>query len=100
MRSLSRSAIGVLFLAALAPLPGAAADAVHPLNPAASAGVVSTRNIFEDAVPLLNRENPLPSFTAEGEETMGAPADASPPQESESMNHDARGHGTPQAATE
>ncbi len=102
MRSLSRPIVGVLFFAVLAPLPGAAADAVHPLDPAASAGVVSTRNIFENAVPLLSRESPQPSFATE---TMGAPADASATQKSEPMNHggmdhSAMGHGAPQAEAE
>jgi hypothetical protein len=100
MRSLSRPAIGVLFLMALPPLPATSADAVHPLDPAAPAGVVSTRNFFENAVPLLSRESPLPSFVPEGEQTTGAPAEAAPTQENEPMGHGGIGHGTPQAEAE
>ena len=101
MRSLSRPIVGVLFLAVLAPLPGAAADAVHPLDPAASAGVVSTRNIFENAVPLLSRESPQPSFATEPMDTAGAsPAQESAPMNHGGMDHSAMGHGAPQAEAE
>ena len=97
MRSQSRPIVGVLLLAAaLVPLPGAAADATHPLDPAASAGVVPTRNVFENAVPLLNRESPAPSFF--GEAAAGASTEAPAPPESEPMDHGAMGHGAPQAA--
>lgn len=105
MRSLSRPAIGVLFLVALSPLPAASADTVHPLDPAAPAGVVPTRNFFENAVPLLNRESPLPSFAVEGGQTTDAPAEAAPAQASEpvahgAMDHGSMGHGAPPASTE
>ena len=99
MQSLLRPAIGVLFLVAFSSLPGAAADAVHPLDPAAPAGVVSTRNFFENAVPLLSRESPLPSF-AEGEQTTGTPAQAAPSQENEPMGHGGMDHGAPPAKAE
>jgi hypothetical protein len=100
MRSLTRPAVGVLFLAALAPLPGAAADVVHPLDPAAPAGVMPTRNFFENAVPLLSRENPQPSFAGEGEQTTGAPAEAPLVQENEPMGHGGMDHSAPQAEAE
>jgi hypothetical protein len=102
MRSLSRPVGALLLFAALVPQPGAAAGAVHPLDPAASAGVVPTQNIFENAVPLLSRENPVPSFIGKGEVATGAPAEAPPAKESKPMDHSvmdhgAVGHSTPQA---
>jgi hypothetical protein len=100
MRSLTRSAIGVLFLVALSPLPGGAAEARHPLDPAAPAGVMPTRNFFENAVPLLSRENPQPSFAGEGAQTTGAPAEAPLAQENEPMGHGGTDHGAPQAEAE
>jgi hypothetical protein len=103
MRSLSRPRIGVLLLAAaLVPQAGAAASAAHPLDPAAPAGVVPTQNIFENAVPLLNRESPVPSFVVDGPATADAPAEAPPAEEGKpmdhgGMDHGAMGHGAPQA---
>ncbi len=105
MRSLSRPALGVLLLATFAPLPGAASDAGHPLDPAAPIGLVPTRNIFEDAVPLLSRESALPSFLTGGEETANSPAEPPPmparePMDHGHMDHGHMDHGTPQAAVE
>ena len=102
MRSLSRPLGALLLVTLLVPQAGAAADAAHPLDPAAPAGVVATRNLFENAVPLLNRESPLPSFVGEGEAAAVAPAEAPPAEEGEpldhdGMDHDAMGHGAPQA---
>jgi hypothetical protein len=96
MRSLWHP-LGVLLLASvLGPEPGAAAGATHPLDPAGSAGVMPTRNIFEDAVPLLNRESPQPSFVGD-EEAASTPAEATPAPEGTPTHHGAMGHGTPQA---
>src|SRR5688572_22012482 len=102
MQSLSRPLRALLMATALVLQAGAAAEAAHPLDPAAPAGVVPTRNIFENAVPLLSRENPAPSFVSEGEATADAPAEAPPAEEGKpmdhgDMDHSAMGHGTPQA---
>ena len=75
----------------------------HPLDPAAPAGVVPTHNFFENAVPLLNRESPVPSFVANGQgATVDAPAEVLPTEEGKpmdhgGMDHGAMGRGAPQA---
>jgi hypothetical protein len=107
MRLLSLPGIGAfLFAAALVPRPGMTADAIHPLDPAAPAGVVRTRNVFEGFVPLLGRESPAPSFAVEEEaaDAVAAEAEAAPPAsmpvDHGGMDHGAMGHGAPQAGVQ
>lgn len=104
MRSLSRSGAGTLFLAAIfIPWSEVAATELHPLDPAAPAGVVATQNAFETFVPLLDRESPTPSFAGEEAETSleEAPEEAPPfadmPMNHSGMDHSAMGHGAPAA---
>ena len=93
MRLLSPVRIAALLLAAaLVPRPGAAADATHPLDPAAPAGVVPTQNTFEALVPLLDRDSPVPSFAGEAEPPSSA-EDEVPPPEDIPMNHGGMDHG-------
>ena len=62
MRSGLRSHVTLLAVAAvLLPWP-AAADDVHPRDPAAPAGAVPTDDLFQALVPLVTRDSPQPSF--------------------------------------
>jgi hypothetical protein len=105
MRLLSRFGAGTLLVAAaLVPWPEAAAADLHPLDPAAPAGVVPTQNTFEALVPLLDRESPAPSFAGEEGETSleeETPAEVPPPADMPmnhgGMDHSAMGHGAPVA---
>jgi hypothetical protein len=104
MRLLSLPDVAAFLLAAaLVPRPGTAADATHPLDPAAPAGVVPTDNVFEGFVPLLGRENPVPSFASETTASDApavegeAPPPAAMPMDHGAMDHSAMGHGAPQA---
>lgn len=62
----------LLLVAVLMPRPGAAAGVTHPLDPSAKPAGVPTANVFDAYVPLLDRDEPVPSFAEGG-------ADASPP---------------------
>jgi hypothetical protein len=103
MRLLPRLRVGAfLLVTALVPRPGAAADAAHPLDPAAPAGVVPTQNMFEDLVPLLDRDSPVPSFAGEAADASpSADEEAAPPEDTPmdqgGMDHGAMGHGAPPA---
>lgn len=102
MRLLPRFSVGALLLAtALVPRPGAAADAIHPLDPAAPAGVVPTQNTFEGLVPLLDRESPVPSFAGEAADaSLSAEEEAAAPDmpmDHGVMDQSAMGHGAPPA---
>ena len=102
MRFLSPVRIAALLLAAaLTPQPGAAADAIHPLDPAAPAGVVPTQNTFENLVPLLDRDSPVPSFVGEAESSSSAEGGSLPPEDIPmdpgGMEHGAVGHAVPLA---
>jgi hypothetical protein len=103
MPSQPRPGVGALLLAAaLVPLPSRAADTGHPLDPAAKAGVVSTVNVFDGLIPLLDRDAPVPSFAEDGPApSPPAAAGSAPgqmPMDHGAMNHDAMGHGASQAA--
>ena len=97
MRSQPRPGMGaLLLLAALAPLPSRAADTGHPLDPAAEAGVVSTANVFDGHIPLLDRDAPAPSFAEGAAAPPPAAAGAAPapmPMDHGSMDHGAMEHG-------
>lgn len=94
MRLLSRSRVAALLLAAaLVPRPGAAADATHPLDPAAPAGIVPTQNTFETLVPLLDRDSPVPSFAGEADISSSAEEEVPRPK-GMSMDHGGMDHGT------
>lgn len=93
MHLLSPMRVAALLLAvALLPRPGAAADAIHPLDPAAPAGVVPTQNTFENLVPLLDRDSPVPSFAGEPEASSSAEEELQPPEDIP-MNHGGMEHG-------
>ena len=102
MPSQPRPGVGALLLAAaLVPLPSRAADTGHPLDPAAEAGVVSTANVFDGHIPLLDRDAPAPSFAEGAAPPPPAGAGSAPgqmPMDHGAMNHDAMGHGASQAA--
>jgi hypothetical protein len=101
MPSQPRPGVGALLLAAaLVPLPSRAADTGHPLDPAAEAGVVSTVNVFDGLIPLLNRDAPVPSFAESTAPPPPAAAGSAPgpmPMDHGAMNHDAMGRGASQA---
>ena len=100
MRSGLRSHVTLLAVAAvLLPWP-AAADGMHPLDPAAPAGAVPTDDLFQALVPLVNRDSPQPSFvpdqavqppdpTATSRVVPDAAADPG------AMDHAAMGHAMP-----
>jgi hypothetical protein len=94
MRLLSRPDVGALVLAAvLVPRPGTAADALHPLDPAAKAGSIPTENIFDGYVPLLDRDEPLPSFVPDDASAQEGSAEAEPAPDGMPMDHDGMDHG-------
>jgi hypothetical protein len=62
----SHAVVGAMLItAALLPRSGNTADAAHPLESGAIPGVLATENPFDGHVPLLNREDPAPSFASE-----------------------------------
>ena len=74
-----RAGAGAIILAAVAsPLPAIAADARHPLDPAAASPRLELPHSFEVHVPLLDRDAPRPSFvngpTAEPAAAAESPA--------------------------
>jgi hypothetical protein len=95
MRSLSHLGVGAFLLAVVAlPHGGTAADTAHPLDPATPPGPLSTDSVFQEHVPLLDRDVPVPSFTAEtsGSEPVEEPVPAPEPVDHEAMHqggHDA-----------
>jgi hypothetical protein len=97
MRLLLRFGAGTLLLAAaLVPQPEVAAAELHPLDPAAPAGVVSPQNTFENLVPLLDRESPAPSFV-EGAPEVSSEEEEPPtpmPVDHDTMDHGATDHRT------
>ena len=100
MRLLGHFGAGVLLLAAaLLPRPGNAADATHPLDPGAAAGSIPTQNAFGGYIPLLDRDEPVPSFAADQARASGsAEAESAPaamPMDHGTMDHGAMGHGNP-----
>jgi hypothetical protein len=100
MRLLSRFGVGsLLFAAVLAPQLEAAAADLHPLDPAAPAGVVPTPDTFEGLAPLLDRESPVPSFAGEADASSAVDDEAPPPTDTPmnhgGMDHGAMGHGAP-----
>lgn len=102
MHLLSPVHVAALLLAvALLPRPGAAADTIHPLDPAAPAGVVPTQNSFESLVPLLDRDSPVPSFAGELEGSSSVEEETLPsgvmPMDHGGMDHGAMGQGAPLA---
>lgn len=99
MRLPSRFGAGTLLVAAaVMPWSAALAADLHPLDPAAPAGVVPAPSTFEQVVPLLDRESPEPSFV---NDTAGASTAAveppSMPSDRAGMDHDAMGHAAPAA---
>lgn len=100
MRLPRRSHVAALLLAAaFLPRPGASAADLHPLDPAAPAGVPPTHDNFEALVPLVDRESPVPSFAGEAPSAAaegGDPADDMPV-DLTGMDHGATGHGAPAA---
>lgn len=102
MRLLSRLGAGTLLVAAvLVPWAQAAAADLHPLDPAAPAGVIPTQNTFEALVPLLDRESPVPSFAGEADISSSTDEEAAPPADMPmdhgGMDHGAMGHSAPVA---
>ena len=96
MHLLSRIGAGTLLVAAaLVPRPELSAADLHPLDPAAPAGVLPTQNTFEALVPLLDRDSPVPSFA--GETGVSSAEEAPPPPADMPMDHGAMGHGAPTA---
>lgn len=100
MRSGLRSHVTLLAVAAvLLPWP-AAADGMHPLDPAAPAGAVPTDDLFQALVPLVNRDSPQPSFIPDQPveppdattTTKASPAAAADPG---ALDHAAMGHVMP-----
>ena len=102
MHLLSRFGAGTLLaVAALVPWPEVSAADLHPLDPAAPAGVLPTQNTFEGLVPLLDRDSPVPSFAGEADVPSSAEEETPPPadipMDHGGMDHGAMGHGAPVA---